>query len=37
MRDSSLVTHAQSVLAELTALLKDLQANPQRYVRLSIF
>jgi phospholipid/cholesterol/gamma-HCH transport system substrate-binding protein len=37
MRDPALVTHAQSVLAELTALLKDLQANPQRYVRLSIF
>jgi len=37
MRDKTLVTQAQSVLGELTALLKDLQENPQRYVRLSIF
>ncbi len=37
MRDPALVTNAQDVLAELTALLKDLQANPARYVRLSIF
>lgn len=37
MRDPALVANAQNVLAELTALLKDLQANPQRYVRLSIF
>jgi len=37
MRDTTLVTQAQGVLGELTALLKDLQENPQRYVRLSIF
>jgi phospholipid/cholesterol/gamma-HCH transport system substrate-binding protein len=37
MRDSTLVTQAQGVLGELAALLQDLQENPQRYVRLSIF
>ena len=37
MKDSTLVSHAQEVLGELTSLLKDLQENPQRYVRLSIF
>jgi len=37
MRDTLLVTRAQGVLGELTALLEDLQENPQRYVRLSIF
>ncbi|MCJ7628194.1 MAG: MlaD family protein [Longimicrobiales bacterium] len=37
MRDPTLVTQAQGVLGELAALLKDLQENPQRYVRLSIF
>jgi phospholipid/cholesterol/gamma-HCH transport system substrate-binding protein len=37
MRDTTLVTQAQGVLGELAALLKDLQENPQRYVRLSIF
>ncbi|MFH1766133.1 MAG: MlaD family protein [Gemmatimonadota bacterium] len=37
MRDPTLVTQAQGVLGELSALLKDLQENPQRYVRLSIF
>jgi phospholipid/cholesterol/gamma-HCH transport system substrate-binding protein len=37
MRDTTLVTGAQSVLVELTALLQDLQENPHRYVRLSIF
>ena len=37
MKDPTLVTQAQGVLGELAALLKDLQENPQRYVRLSIF
>ena len=37
MKDSTLVTQAQGVLGELAALLQDLQENPQRYVRLSIF
>jgi len=37
MRDNTLVTRAQDVLGALTTLLADLQANPQRYVRLSIF
>jgi len=37
MKDPTLVTQAQDVLGELAALLKDLQENPQRYVRLSIF
>ncbi len=37
MTDTTLVAQAQGVLVELTALLKDLQENPQRYVRLSIF
>lgn len=37
MNDTTLVAQAQDVLGELTALLKDLQENPQRYVRLSIF
>jgi phospholipid/cholesterol/gamma-HCH transport system substrate-binding protein len=37
MNDTTLVVQAQTVLGELAALLKDLQENPQRYVRLSIF
>ena len=37
MNDSSLVLQTQDVLGALTALLEDLQENPQRYVRLSIF
>jgi phospholipid/cholesterol/gamma-HCH transport system substrate-binding protein len=37
MGDTVLVTQAQVVLSELSTLLKDLQENPQRYVRLSIF
>jgi len=37
MSDTTLVTQAHGVLAELAALLVDLQENPQRYVRLSIF
>jgi phospholipid/cholesterol/gamma-HCH transport system substrate-binding protein len=37
MRDSTLVYQAQGVLGALTDLLDDLRANPQRYVRLSIF
>jgi phospholipid/cholesterol/gamma-HCH transport system substrate-binding protein len=37
MQDSTLVFQAQDVLTSLTALLQDLQENPQRYVRLSIF
>jgi phospholipid/cholesterol/gamma-HCH transport system substrate-binding protein len=37
MRDSTLVVQARDVLESLTSLLEDLQENPQRYVRLSIF
>ncbi len=37
MNDTIIVARAQNVLGELSALLKDLQENPQRYVRLSIF
>lgn len=37
MNDSTLVNQAQGVLSALTSLLEDLQENPQRYVRLSIF
>jgi len=37
MQDSTLVFQAQDVLGALRALLEDLQENPQRYVRLSIF
>jgi hypothetical protein len=37
MQDSTLVVQAEGVLSELSALLRDLQENPQRYVRLSIF
>jgi phospholipid/cholesterol/gamma-HCH transport system substrate-binding protein len=37
MRDTTLITQAQGVLGELASLLRDLQENPQRYVRLSIF
>jgi phospholipid/cholesterol/gamma-HCH transport system substrate-binding protein len=37
MNDSSLVLQTRDVLGSLTALLQDLQENPQRYVRLSIF
>lgn len=37
MSDTLLITRTQGVLGELAALLKDLQDNPQRYVRLSIF
>jgi len=37
MNDTTIVAQAQNVLGELSALLKDLQENPQRYVRLSIF
>lgn len=37
MGDTVLVTQAQNVLDELAALLKDVQENPQRYVRLTIF
>lgn len=37
MQDPTLVASAQGVLGELAALIKDLQENPQRYVRLSIF
>ena len=37
MGDTVLVTQAQGVLDQLTFFLKDLQENPQRYVRLSIF
>jgi phospholipid/cholesterol/gamma-HCH transport system substrate-binding protein len=37
MSYTTLVTGAENVLGRLTALLKDLQENPQRYVRISIF
>jgi phospholipid/cholesterol/gamma-HCH transport system substrate-binding protein len=37
LRDTLLITQTQGVLGELAALLEDLQENPQRYVRLSIF
>lgn len=37
MSDTLLVAQAQTVLGELSAFLKDLQENPQRYVRLTIF
>ena len=37
MNDSALVLQTQDVLGALSALLADLQKNPQRYVRLSIF
>jgi phospholipid/cholesterol/gamma-HCH transport system substrate-binding protein len=35
--DSTLVVRAEEILAELELLLQDLQENPSRYVRLSIF
>ena len=35
--DTTLVVRAQDVLAQIEALLIDLQENPQRYVRISIF
>lgn len=37
MNDSVLVYRAQDVLIQLSVLLEDLRANPQRYVRISIF
>jgi phospholipid/cholesterol/gamma-HCH transport system substrate-binding protein len=37
MNDSTLVLQTQDVLGALSALLADLQKNPQKYVRLSIF
>jgi len=37
MNDTTLVAQAQDALGQLTALLKDLMENPQRYVRLSTF
>jgi phospholipid/cholesterol/gamma-HCH transport system substrate-binding protein len=37
MNDSILVYRAQDVLIQLSVLLEDLRANPQRYVRISIF
>ena len=37
MNDTVLVYRTQDVLIQLSALLEDLQANPQRYVRISIF
>jgi phospholipid/cholesterol/gamma-HCH transport system substrate-binding protein len=37
MGDTILVAQARGVLDEVTAFLKDLQENPSRYVRLSIF
>jgi hypothetical protein len=37
LQDTTLVAQAQDVLSALTTLLEDLQENPQRYVRLSIF
>ena len=35
--DSTLAVRAEDVLAQLDLLLRDLQENPRRYVRLSIF
>ncbi len=35
--DSTLVVRAEDVLAQLEILLRDVQENPRRYVRLSIF
>jgi phospholipid/cholesterol/gamma-HCH transport system substrate-binding protein len=35
--DTTLAVHAEGVLAQLQLLLQDMQANPGRYVRLSIF
>ena len=35
--DSTLIVRAEDVLAQLELLLRDLQENPRRYVRLSIF
>lgn len=37
LSDSTLVVRAEDVLAQLELLLRDLQENPRRYVRLSIF
>lgn len=37
MNDSVLVYRAQDVLIQLSVLLEDFRANPQRYVRISIF
>jgi phospholipid/cholesterol/gamma-HCH transport system substrate-binding protein len=37
MNDTALVYRAQDVLLQLSMLLEDFQANPQRYVRISIF
>jgi phospholipid/cholesterol/gamma-HCH transport system substrate-binding protein len=37
MSDTVLVYRAQDVLIQLSVLLEDLRANPQRYVRISIF
>jgi len=37
MADTVLVYRAQDVLIQLSVLLEDLRANPQRYVRISIF
>jgi len=37
MRDSTLAYRTEDVLIQLSVLLEDLRANPQRYVRISIF
>jgi phospholipid/cholesterol/gamma-HCH transport system substrate-binding protein len=37
MNDSVLIYRAEDVLIQLSVLLEDLRANPQRYVRISIF
>jgi len=37
MTDTVLVYRAEDVLLQLSVLLEDLRANPQRYVRISIF
>jgi phospholipid/cholesterol/gamma-HCH transport system substrate-binding protein len=37
MNDTTLVGQANDVLTQLSVLLEDLRANPQRYVRISIF
>lgn len=37
LTDTTLITRTEGVLGQLNSLLADLQANPQRYVRISIF
>ena len=37
LQDTSMAAELESTLSELSALLEDIQENPNRYVRLSIF